>query len=245
MKRTLSSSLIVILAIALSSCATTQSEPAPQVASSIMVTSPNGGETWAKGGRYNIRWKSEHISDHVLIRLLRMDRNDVYEVEAQAQNIGRYNYTVLGNIPVGRYKVSIKDSRGTVEDRSDKDFEIVLPKVNLVCRIDTRIGVIGEAQFRRSVLQYKILVKNKGTKRLKDVFYKSVIIKQPENVVLKQDGGSFDYMHPNKWYSSGWLTDYGNKGQHRIEAHIDTDNLHAEVAPLRIDNICFAEGASD
>lgn len=147
MKRTLSSSLIVILAIALSSCATTQSEPALQLASSVMVTSPNGGETWAKGGRYIIRWKSENISDLVLIRLLRMDRDDVYEIEAQAQNIGRYNYTVLGNIPVGRYKVSIKDSRGTAEDRSDKDFEIVLPKVNLVCRIDTRIGEIGEAQF--------------------------------------------------------------------------------------------------
>ena len=90
------------------------------------VTSPNGGEKWARGETHNITWQSSGL-DKVAINLIDFSSGNQYGVTSSVSaSAGIYSWIIPANIPVGsNYKIFIGlESTG---DYSDAPFTITAP----------------------------------------------------------------------------------------------------------------------
>jgi uncharacterized repeat protein (TIGR02543 family) len=92
-------------------------------ASSITVTSPNGGEKWKTGSTYNITWTSTGITGDVVIDLYSGSSFDL-NIGTIPVESGSFAWDIPGNFTIGDdYKILLhKDS---IEDDSDANFSIV------------------------------------------------------------------------------------------------------------------------
>lgn len=105
----------------------------------IIVVSPNGGETWTKGQKVQIKWNSAEKIKFVNIRLMISGNEDGQNFNAaivsEIPNTGKYEWTVqnlyaevlgITGLPVSdRYLLTIEDNEhNDVYDVSDVTFSI-------------------------------------------------------------------------------------------------------------------------
>ncbi len=88
------------------------------------VTSPNGGETWAKGKSYAITWNTGGLGGNVAIALYKSGV-PACTVTGTTANDGYYYWTVPTAVPSGSdYKVKIKSFVNSSYDFSDGNIRI-------------------------------------------------------------------------------------------------------------------------
>lgn len=92
----------------------------------INVVSPNGGEQWKAGYKYDITWTSQAIPGNVLIEYSKDNFvNDVNTIVASTENDGLFQWKVP-NDPSSTVKVRITDiSNPSVKDTSNEYFTIL------------------------------------------------------------------------------------------------------------------------
>jgi subtilisin family serine protease len=91
--------------------------------SGLMVTSPNGGESWVRDGIYNIEWLSVGAASQVDIYWTRAEGGSGLIVEA-VDNTGSYSWQIPSDLlPGDDYAIYIDDGAG-MSDESDMPFEI-------------------------------------------------------------------------------------------------------------------------
>ncbi|MFA6257029.1 MAG: peptidoglycan-binding domain-containing protein [Candidatus Paceibacterota bacterium] len=114
-------------------------DPIETPVSKITVLSPNGGETWNHGQKYNITWIAP--ADAKDVRLI-INSEETYWAGGEAGDVPRVNFVITNstlndgvyawlvpnNIPTGKYKLYInatKPNGGLYVDGSDNSFQIV------------------------------------------------------------------------------------------------------------------------
>src|SRR3989344_3319602 len=123
---------VAVVAVAIGSVAS-----AAMRTNSITVTSPKGGEQWAKGSTQVVTWDSTGFSkDHDRMRLF-LRRYTTgggttnYIIAKGFTNSGSFTFTVPANLPEGDYKVLVRaiEIKGSipnlVEDLSENYFTVV------------------------------------------------------------------------------------------------------------------------
>ena len=110
--------------------------------SRITVLAPNGNEVWEVGKTYEIRWKTEGISEQVQIGLWDFRYNTEVGSEGgelitfSTLNTGSFSYTVpsprangisRGNLGGRNYRVSVGGWNKSMDDMSENPFTIVVP----------------------------------------------------------------------------------------------------------------------
>ncbi|MBI4811366.1 MAG: S8 family serine peptidase, partial [Ignavibacteriales bacterium] len=95
---------------------------------SITVTSPNGGESWAISSTHNITWTYTGTISNVMIEYT-LDGSTYTTLTSSTSNTGSYSWT-LPSTPTTTAKVRITDvSDATVTDESDASFTITTEDV--------------------------------------------------------------------------------------------------------------------
>lgn len=92
----------------------------------IVVTSPNGGETWSRGTTQVIRWNySGTPGSRVKIELLKNGRK-IRVISTNTSNDGEYNWSINSiQTPGTGYKIRVKSvSNPSYTDKSNKNFSI-------------------------------------------------------------------------------------------------------------------------
>ncbi|MGD2091709.1 MAG: fibronectin type III domain-containing protein [Candidatus Aminicenantes bacterium] len=92
----------------------------------IMVTSPNGGESWEVGSNQPINWTSSGIEGNVKIEYSVNEGNSWTTIIASSANTGSFNWTVPNNLSESCL-IRVSDTDGTLSDMSDSVFFIVPP----------------------------------------------------------------------------------------------------------------------
>lgn len=98
--------------------------------SPLILTSPNGGESWDIGTVQNITWSSSELTGNLRIELWKSNKKFCIIAANIPIANGNYAWTVGNNtvvqIPVGNdYKVKIITANGLYNDISDGSFSIV------------------------------------------------------------------------------------------------------------------------
>jgi len=94
-------------------------------AGTLVVTSPDGGESWTAGKKYTIKWKKGNAGSFVKIELLRSGK--VYKtVKSKTKNDGKYRWQVPTSVKNNKnYKIRITSStKGSRSDSSNLKFTI-------------------------------------------------------------------------------------------------------------------------
>jgi M6 family metalloprotease-like protein len=92
------------------------------IPSSLTVTSPNGGETWAAGSTHDVTWTQTGLTGSVTIDLYKGGINQE-TLGTAAATAGTFSWAINPGQAIGTdYRVSIK--QGAVSDESDADFTI-------------------------------------------------------------------------------------------------------------------------
>ena len=94
-------------------------------AGTLKVTTPNGGQKWATGKKYTIKWSKGNAGTYVKIQLLKSGK--AYKtIKAKTKNDGKYRWKIPSSVKTGSaYKIKvISVSKQTVKDRSNKNFTI-------------------------------------------------------------------------------------------------------------------------
>jgi hypothetical protein len=93
----------------------------------LMVTSPNGGETWSGGDVHNITWIPEGFDGDVKIEYSTNGGTDWISIDDDTDNDGTYSWPVPST-PSTECRVRVSDAAdGDPSDMSDDDFTIELP----------------------------------------------------------------------------------------------------------------------
>ena len=118
----------------------TDCEPNPCLQCQVMVTAPNGGESWPVGSQQVITWnRTDNCDDVVKIELLRRmpgpsSGSAIYRscatIAAAAPNTGSYAWVVERcGIGADQYKIQVTDVAAVASDRSDGSFSIPSEKM--------------------------------------------------------------------------------------------------------------------
>lgn len=208
----------------------------------LKVTTPNGGQTYVKGGHLSIRWNSNLIKGNLKIKLKwGTGGGGWYAVTDNTPNTGSYKYDIPEK-GIGRhgdqFRIFIMTLDEKIQDSSDSMFTIInkpkAPPVDLTCTILTHCRRKGNNE-----LFIRIRVKNKGTRTLHDVLFNYVIIQF--GIMVKQDGAGFGIMYPNVWYQAEYTFKRGDvltrpDRSYMVKLFVDPDNRHNEPQHLRGDN---------
>ena len=98
----------------------------------IIVTSPNGGESWQQNSTHPITWTSANFEGQIKIELLTDGRNkrtrSVVLVDS-LENSGTWSWNIPSDLETGDlYTIKISDSQdGDPFDVSDADFSVIAP----------------------------------------------------------------------------------------------------------------------
>jgi len=100
----------------------------PTLQPEVIVTAPNGGESYSFGDELNITWTSQDIGNNVSIMLYDGTSLDV-TISSMTSNDGSFNWTVPSSISAGdNYRIKIADyENSSVYDYSDGYFGIYDP----------------------------------------------------------------------------------------------------------------------
>jgi len=195
----------------------------------IKIIYPNGGEVWAQGNRYSIKYETKKNVGYVSISLKNTATNRQYIVlkrwNAVKVPIRRKKGVFPGpkrvydppvpcnvnrNIPPGKYKVRMATLDGSDWDESNRAFTIRGPvDVDLVCDLRDSKGKPMKKSFSFKagiimVLPFQVWAKNNGTKRLKNVLIDYRVLKLPQKLLIVQqsEGIGFADMYPGTWYNA-------------------------------------------
>ena len=89
------------------------------------VTLPNGGETWARGGTYEIKWDVGNVDTNIKVELLSGDALDT-TISSAHYNGGVLRWEISSSLsPGSNYKIRITGiNDATKTDTSDNTFEL-------------------------------------------------------------------------------------------------------------------------
>jgi len=104
------------------------------IGSSIVLTSPNGGETWYKRTPYQIRWTSSNFGGNVQI-LLKKGTANPQTISGNESNDGSFTYTPPCGLVNGTdYRIIVAAAGTSVPfDESDGNFTITTSQTNDPC----------------------------------------------------------------------------------------------------------------
>ena len=108
-----------------SSGTTTTATTANRRPGSPTVTIPNGGETWSRGGSYEIRWDIGDVNSNIKVELLSGDALDT-TISSAHYNGGTLRWEISLNLsPGSNYTIRITGiNDATNTDTSDNTFEL-------------------------------------------------------------------------------------------------------------------------
>ena len=89
------------------------------------VTVPNGGESWSRGGTYEIKWDIGNVNTNIKVELLSGDALDT-TISSAHYNGGTLRWEISSNLsPGSNYKIRITGiNDATKTDTSDSTFEL-------------------------------------------------------------------------------------------------------------------------
>lgn len=102
----------------------------------IEVTSPNGGENWQIGSKYNVTWKyysrpAEYVNIDIVTGTSTINVASNISIgndgEVPGSGSGSYPWMIPQNIPTGSYKLVVSTVDKSTKDTSDNDFTIGNP----------------------------------------------------------------------------------------------------------------------
>ena len=227
---------------------------------------PNGGEKLEQWREHIIRWTSKGKISSVELMIEKKGghlSNITYPLTGNitVPNTGSYLWRINRSYHPGKYKILIRTINKKVNDKSNKNFDIILPKINLVCGI----GKFGEswktkyyviAAKKTKYMNFEIFVTNRGTQFINHVPVMWSILKQPGNLVIVQEEAAFDNVYPNRTYKTVLKFEYKKskaypfywekkkiwkKGDYSFEFEIDPMNtlgqyeLSRSVKKCRVD----------
>jgi len=101
---------------------------------SIILTAPNGSESWFANGSYNITWTSRgYINPDSLLLEYSTDGATWHEIKKDQANTGSYTWKVQKTINSTTVRVRITDSkRTTITDTSDNNFTVKPPTITVL-----------------------------------------------------------------------------------------------------------------
>ena len=112
----------------------------------IIVTTPNGGQTWGVGTNKTITWNSAGVAN-VRVEYTYNNGASWTMITSNVANTGSYNWTVP-NTPSTQCRVRVRDANNlTVFDVSDNTFTIPFPTVNLVAPNGGQVWAVGSTQY--------------------------------------------------------------------------------------------------
>ena len=118
------------------------------LADSIIVMSPNGGESWPAGSLQKIQWATSGIVGDVMIEYSTDDGYSFAPIIASTPNTGSYDWTVLVT-PSSTCWVRISEAAdGNPSDRSDRAFSITAQNGGLQVTLGPPNAVGAGAQWR-------------------------------------------------------------------------------------------------
>lgn len=211
---------------------------------------PNGGEKLEQWREHIIRWTSRGKISSVELMIEKKGghlSNIIYPLTGNitVPNTGSYLWRINRSYHPGKYKILIRTIDKKVNDKSNKSFDIILPKINLVCGI----GKFGEswktkyyviAAKKTKYMNFEIFVTNRGTQFINHVPVMWSILKQPGNLVIVQEEAGFGNVYPNRTYKSVLKFEYKKskaypfywekkkiwkKGDYSFEFEIDPMNI--------------------
>ncbi len=100
----------------------------------IVVTSPNGGETWEQGETYDITWVNVNFTGNVNINITKAPFTNISLI-ANIANTGSWSWTIPGAFETGAYKIKVAGvTAGDPFDSSNETFAVSepLPDPNIV-----------------------------------------------------------------------------------------------------------------
>lgn len=98
---------------------------------SVVVSAPNGGESWVVGASQNITWTRNGFTDNVSIELNRAYPGGTWELLNAAASGSSYAWTVTGpTTSAARVRV-ISTANSAIRDSSNANFTITLPQITL------------------------------------------------------------------------------------------------------------------
>ena len=94
-------------------------------AGTLKVTTPNGGQKWAAGEKYVIKWNKGNAGSYVLIRLLKSGKHFEW-ISKNTKNDGRYKWIVPSKlVESNRYQILIRSIvKRDIRDLSDGYFTV-------------------------------------------------------------------------------------------------------------------------
>ena len=92
--------------------------------SSITVTSPNGGESWAAGASRNITWNSSNVTGNVNIQLSRNGGSTWTTIISGTANDGSQSWTVSGAATTQARIRVVSANNSSISDSSNSNFTI-------------------------------------------------------------------------------------------------------------------------
>ncbi len=116
-----------------------------QAPASILVTLPNGGETWHAGYAQNITWSSQNVNGTVSIKLNRNYPAGAWEnIVLNTANDGIQPWTVTLPAASGARVQVVSDAQPAVNDMSDTNFTIATPLITLSAPNGGETWIIGQ-----------------------------------------------------------------------------------------------------
>jgi hypothetical protein len=105
----------------------------------IEVLTPNGGERWARGRQYALRWKKSGIHWSARVDLFLRKEGDfgsekipVTQTGIGASPVSIYNWTIPMDFLGGNYWLYVATTDGSAQDRSDSLFSIEGPFIQVL-----------------------------------------------------------------------------------------------------------------
>jgi hypothetical protein len=110
--------------------------------SSILVTSPNGGQAWEGGTLHNITWLSSGSITSVNIECSTDNGGTWNTIAASAANTGSYPWTVPSSASA-QCLVRVSDAGGSAADASDAVFTIIVPTITVTAPSGGELWDVG------------------------------------------------------------------------------------------------------
>ena len=177
---------------------------------------PNGGEELEQFREYTIRWISRGKVGIVQLWVEKKNGhkyNLIYSAtqgkKSYVHDTGSYLWRIGRKPSPGKYKVLIRTVGNKVSDKSDREFDVILPRICLSCGI----GLFGEsrkttfylfAAKQTKSMKFEVFVINCGSQMIMHVPVMWSVLKQPGNLVLVQEEAGFGNVYPGRRYKS-WI----------------------------------------
>jgi PKD repeat protein len=168
-------------------------------AATMIVTSPNGGESWQAGTTHNITWTSSEVTGTIQIQPY-LNGVPQANINPSAPNTGSYSWSIPSDYPPGStYKIGLSAMGGTVSDFSDGDFSITaLPDFVIVSVTGPSAAAAGDT------VSVTVSARNQGPDPIQSGSYVVLrMIMSPDQEINLADTYYVDYQVPIADWASG------------------------------------------